>query len=294
MLGHASKLALVVGLGLGLAGCQGVLHKLGLKRDNKVMARAIAPSRPAGETSSTDAGRKLLDEGQPGNAIEAFQRALASGEPVAPALNGMGVAYARLGRLDLAHRYFQEAVVIAPGEARFAENLSRLVRSPAYAVQFEPAPVPQELAVRQALADAGRIERVSSGEVRVRTVEPMAAPVAKVGFAKVSPDFVPLVRIPLDPAAKVDAATIPAPKPVAQLAAPARRMVRPAAMAAGFRPLVRIPLGDGPAAGMQRVSRGEVHIVTQTAASPARSRETASRVAVGDDSKRPAGKGQPR
>lgn len=293
MQGRGTTVVLMIGLGLGLAGCQGVLHKLGLKHDNKVMARAIAPDRPAGEISSTDAGRKLLDAGQPGNAIEAFQRALASGEPVAPALNGLGVAYARLGRLDLAHRYFQEAVVIAPGEARFAENLSRLVRSPAYAVQLDAAPTPQEMAIRQALADTGRIERLSSGEVRVRTVEPMAAPVAKVGFATASPDFVPLVRIPLDSADNAPANQV-ADKPAAQPAPTLRRIVRPVAVSAGFRPLVRIPMTSPQVAGMQRISRGEVHIVTQSTVPPARA--PAARVAVRDSAgkARPAGKGQSR
>src|SRR5262245_16899965 len=79
-------------------------------------AQALATSVGA----STEAGRALLADGQPGLAIESFQRAVASGEPAAPALNGLAVAYSRLGRDDLAERFFREAMAADPTNTRYA------------------------------------------------------------------------------------------------------------------------------------------------------------------------------
>ena len=73
----------------------------------------------------TDAGRALLDAGQPGFAIDTFRKALAKGEAPGPALNGLGVAYARIGRRDLAIRYFKQAIVFDPVDTRYAMNLER-------------------------------------------------------------------------------------------------------------------------------------------------------------------------
>lgn len=77
-------------------------------------------------TEITDAGRALLDAGQPGFAIDTFRKALAKGEAPGPALNGLGVAYARIGRQDLAVSYFKQAMVFDPGETRYAMNLERV------------------------------------------------------------------------------------------------------------------------------------------------------------------------
>lgn len=44
----------------------------------------------------------------------------------AEASNALGVTYARLGRDDLAERYFRAAIDIAPSDQRFAANLLRL------------------------------------------------------------------------------------------------------------------------------------------------------------------------
>jgi tetratricopeptide (TPR) repeat protein len=87
--------------------------------------------------SATAIGRQQLADGQTGLAIESFRRALASGEEVAPALNGMGVAYARLERFDLAQRYFQQAMASDPANPKYGDNLARLMRSPVFALRRE-------------------------------------------------------------------------------------------------------------------------------------------------------------
>src|SRR3546814_7754482 len=46
------------------------------------------------------------------------------------AYNGLGVAYARLGRADLAERYFKMALSMEGTNPRFAANLERFYNSP--------------------------------------------------------------------------------------------------------------------------------------------------------------------
>lgn len=70
--------------------------------------------------------RMSLSSGNYARAIEEFSHARAEPALLGPSLNGMAVAYARLGRNDLAERYFREAVAAEPGDTRFAANLLRL------------------------------------------------------------------------------------------------------------------------------------------------------------------------
>ncbi|GAA4762580.1 tetratricopeptide repeat protein [Novosphingobium ginsenosidimutans] len=111
--------------------------------DQEQLAKASQARAKMSEV--TDAGRALLDAGQPGYAIDTFRKALAKGEAPGPALNGLGVAYARIGRQDLAVWYFKQAMVFDPGETRYAMNLER-VSAPtsfatALAAQAEAAPI---------------------------------------------------------------------------------------------------------------------------------------------------------
>src|SRR5579863_8268985 len=79
---------------------------------------------------ATQSGRALLANGMPGAAIESFERALSAGEPVAPAINGLWIAYARLGRFDLAKRFFERAIAADPANDRYQDNLTLLLASP--------------------------------------------------------------------------------------------------------------------------------------------------------------------
>jgi hypothetical protein len=157
--------------------------------------RPVAPAQPA----ALETGRRQLADGQTGLAIESFQRALADGEHVAAALNGLGVAYARLGRFDLAQRFFQEAMAADPADARYADNLARLMRSPALALRrdadvaataLQSAPAP----AAQPKVELGRLQRVSRGEVHITAAPIQAAPTA---YARTDQGFHPLVRLSL-------------------------------------------------------------------------------------------------
>ena len=92
-------------------------------------AKAIA-SAPIG--SSIQEGREHLRGNRTGLAIDAFNRALANGQQPALAYNGLGVAYARLGRFDLGYRFFNKAIMSDPTNPIFARNLAGLVNSPAF------------------------------------------------------------------------------------------------------------------------------------------------------------------
>lgn len=162
---------------------------------------------PTAAAPATEAGRGQLAAGQNGLAIESFQRALASGEPIAPAVNGLGVAYARLGRYDLAQRFFEQAMATDPGDARYADNLARLMRSPmvindkaalaAASIKAAESAAVREASVRAAEAAPpalGRLQRVSRGEVRIVTAPTQPAP-TRSASAAANPKFRPLVRI---------------------------------------------------------------------------------------------------
>lgn len=163
-----------------------------------------APALAANAESATSVGRRQLADGQTGLAIESFQRAMAAGEPIAPAVNGLGVAYARLDRFDLAQRYFQQAMASDPTNSQYADNLARLMRSPVLAARRDgdiaavalKAAAPSQ-AVGQSASAApalGKLQRVSRGEVRIASAPPQAAPATMVR-AKVDSRFQPRVRV---------------------------------------------------------------------------------------------------
>jgi tetratricopeptide (TPR) repeat protein len=178
--------------------------------------------------SMTSVGRRQLADGQTGLAIESFQRAMASGEPIASAVNGLGVAYARLDRFDLAQRYFEQAIASDPANNRYADNLARLMRSSTIAMRRDGdiAKAALQAAARaQAAAKAvnaatamGKLQRVSRGEVRIASAPPQAAPTA-TGQAKVDSRFKPLVRVSIvDPMGPFPQSSVRVMLPEAKLA----------------------------------------------------------------------------
>lgn len=76
--------------------------------------------------SQMDLGRDALNLQQFGLAIASFRAAQQFPEHAPDAYNGLGVAYANLGRPDLAARYFEMAIAARPADRRFAANLERL------------------------------------------------------------------------------------------------------------------------------------------------------------------------
>lgn len=156
-----SRVILMFGGIVALTGCQsfGDFHFSHRSREEVQTAQK-------NQVLFTQRGIEELKLGNNGRAIEAFNMAIATGEEPAPALNGLGVAYARLGRPDLAYRFFRKATVAMPGNEVFARNLVRLMDSPEFA---------EEMARRQkqrsvlAASEESRIKRVdqSTADARV-------------------------------------------------------------------------------------------------------------------------------
>ncbi|MEP6867712.1 MAG: hypothetical protein ABJA20_04285 [Novosphingobium sp.] len=119
----------------------------------------------------------------------------------------MGVAYARLGRYDLAERFFAQAMSVDPENVRYAENMVRLKRSTELAMR-DQADVASKAAMSAELATAttiraapvvpllGKLQRVSRQEVRIIMVGPQAPPIRTRATA-IDRRFKPLVRFAL-------------------------------------------------------------------------------------------------
>ena len=128
------------------------------------------------------AGREALDKSHWAEAIMAFRDAQRTPRFAASAHNGMGVAYAELGRADLAERYFLLAIAAAPEDRRFAANLSRLYAAnarPEPVLAAAPEPIPALVQPRTSLSGAntsvkverpaGRLVRTARGELRLQS-----------------------------------------------------------------------------------------------------------------------------
>jgi tetratricopeptide (TPR) repeat protein len=129
-----------------------------------------------------EAGRAALGKAHWAEAIMAFREAQRTPQLAAQAHNGMGVAYAELGRADLAERYFLLASAAAPEDRRFAANLARLYAKNAEAqptLAAAPEPIPALAQPRAALSGAntsvkverpaGRLVRTARGEMLLQS-----------------------------------------------------------------------------------------------------------------------------
>lgn len=171
---YPSTIAMTLAIGVSLSGCQALFGPRAAHlnaAENRQMADAPEAVHPA-----LDQGRQLLKAGRTAQAIELLRVAQRDPSSMADASNGLGVAYARLGRHDLADRYFRMALALEPGDARFAANMLRLQRDHKLAVRRnEEAALLAQRAEEQrqaALArrvEPGQIERLSRGQVHVQT-----------------------------------------------------------------------------------------------------------------------------
>ena len=170
---RASAMAMLLSLG----GCQ-FFGKLNMAQSgSKEQQRSVAVDRTM--PSSLAEGREHLRSNRNGMAIDAFNLALIRGEDPAAAYNGLGVAYARIGRNDLAYRFFKKANASNPDNPVYASNLIRLVDSPAFALnQIDRAPAaPPARAAERPVAAAttaaprvpGKLYREGRGQISLTT-----------------------------------------------------------------------------------------------------------------------------
>jgi hypothetical protein len=83
---------------------------------------------PVVRSPSLEQGIALLRSGNVSMAIETLRIAARQEPDSKRALNALGVAYDRLGRFDLSHIYYEQALAIAPADADILHNLSVSLR----------------------------------------------------------------------------------------------------------------------------------------------------------------------
>ncbi len=206
-------------------------------RANQAAARLLSPSG----NSDLAMGRQALADGQYGTAIAALRFARLDPACSAEATNALGVAYARIGRDDLAERYFREALALAPDDRRFAANLARFEQAQAQrlaslAAAQAPAPVaapvqPLKGNVRMVMSGPGRSVMITSASAprAIRVANPV--PVRTIQVTNGKPQLAAAGPVRAAPLAHV---TVTGPAPLAIRVAPSAKQL---AMARG--PLVR-------------------------------------------------------
>lgn len=139
-------------------------------------------------------GRKALDDGQVSAAITAFRNARLYPDQAAAASNGLAIAYSQLGRPDLAERYFQEAVAIAPADRRYQANLQLFYRLNPVEVAMSASDMPAPPAAiappaenrMQLVSRTGAPIAVTVSQPRQRMVR-LSAEEVRVGSAQPAP-----------------------------------------------------------------------------------------------------------
>ncbi|NTZ41947.1 hypothetical protein G7A66_02330 [Altererythrobacter sp. SALINAS58] len=92
-------------------------------------AQQLATVRPIFGAADLEDGKANLRAGHIGSAIPQLQLAALNPDTAGEAFNALGVAYARLGRGDLAERFFNAAVMREPSSTRFTTNLDQFYAS---------------------------------------------------------------------------------------------------------------------------------------------------------------------
>ena len=123
MASHSNHICLLLCLPLFVGGCSTFAGPA------ELTIRAVEPTAESGAGANALAtGRTHLGFGRNADAITAFRGALRDQPGNAEALNGLAIAYDRIGRKDLAQRYFELAVASSPDDARYGQNLARFLQ----------------------------------------------------------------------------------------------------------------------------------------------------------------------
>jgi hypothetical protein len=162
-----------------LSGCQSFLGQLGL-----------APRPAATQMAQLDmsdyfqelllTAKNDLRNGRTTQAINAFRQATYDPAHAAEAYNGLGVAYAALGRDDLAKQYFAQAVSADPSDPRFARNLARLELDGTPALANAS---PQTAELPATATQAAAASAPASAQVLLAAPESTSRPTALVAFS---------------------------------------------------------------------------------------------------------------
>lgn len=178
----AIRLLAILGAAAALSGCQSFPLTSWMFKDRP--NAGANRSALAGDTSGAlDEGKAFLRDGNISAAVASFRIATLDPSARGDANNGLAVAYAKLGRPDLAERYFRAAIEIDPENSKFVANLLRLQQQVSLARRREaPASDGRAMAARSNAPDfvareglTGQVQRVSRAEVLVQAQPALAA-----------------------------------------------------------------------------------------------------------------------
>ncbi len=244
-----------------LIGCATIMVGGCAVQQNAAPEYRLSSSAPVADhgASMLQRGRAQLDAGLDALAIESFRAEIRVNPESADAYNGLAVAYGRIGRGDLAQRYFETALAKEPGNGKAQANLARLTGDDVSTVQLAEAALPivaiEPVAVTLS-TEANPIGRILDSielpavalSVRIPQIERQgAAPtyaLARQGILS--------TRFAVAPARFATASTPRKPVELPSLPEPS---LPPANLPADYR-----------AAGTRlvRVSLGEVHLITRS------------------------------
>lgn len=220
-------------------------------------------------------GRAHLDAGMDALAIESFRGEIRRNPDSADAYNGLAVAYGRIGRPDLAQRYFETALAKDPANFRIQANLARLngLGTPDSQIAAYSPPLPIMAKKSDPVALTSAVEQDAIGQL----LESLEAPIITVAT---------LVETPRLTAAASDAAPeilgkrgilsarfVAAPMQMAAYTSPKGDDDLPWRQQPGRKPAdprpalppVNLPTEPRNAGTrLERVSLGEVRLVTMT------------------------------
>lgn len=217
MMNYGKNLMLAVAGTAILAGCGSPLSRVRLT-GAQTQELTAAPIN-----SDLAAGKRALADGQYGAAVAALRLARLDPACSAEATNGLGVAYAQLGRDDLAERYFREAVAMDPQDRRFTANLARFeqARTAQLAARSAPAalpvaaPAPQLKAGLRVASGGGSKTVTVSGTAPAKPLRVAAPQPVKVGQPDARSAAAP-ASVTVDPAPAAPARlTVVSPRPIA-------------------------------------------------------------------------------
>lgn len=126
MLKSAQAIAILSG-SLLVAGCQSTGGKFARLNDSIKVPEAMPELQRAEKQLAV--GREALGQRNYAAAITAFRAASVEPALQPAAQNGLGVAFAGIGREDLAELHFKRAISLDPTNSRYEENLARLYRT---------------------------------------------------------------------------------------------------------------------------------------------------------------------
>ncbi|WP_447725207.1 LytR C-terminal domain-containing protein [Sphingomonas koreensis] len=154
-------------------------------------SRGLSGIRPVGGVAvgqtSVAAGNALVERGQYGLAVAAYRRVLRLDPANSQALEGLAITYELLGRADLADRYYQEALALAPHNPRIYQNFAGFLRAQRRDADAEQLQADMRIALPEAESE------VAAAPVEAPPPRTHVIPVELAAAAPMEPD-VRLIR----------------------------------------------------------------------------------------------------